>query len=145
MPVHPYDVARILGGERVLGVRVRTLDQLRRAVLAGLPVAALARVAERVAGYAAAAAELQYGIVPKATLHRRRTRLSPEESERLERLARVTAMAESVWEDKALAHEFLTSPQPQLGGARPVELVRSDLGSRQVEQLLNGLEYALPA
>src|SRR5205809_129072 len=129
MPVHPYDVARILGGERVLGVRVRTLD----------------RLAEHVAGYAAAAAELKYGIVPKATLHRRRTRLSPEESERLERLARVTAMAESVWEDKALAHEFLTSPQPQLGGARPVELVRSDLGSRQVEQLLNGLEYALPA
>jgi uncharacterized protein (DUF2384 family) len=54
-------------------------------------------------------------------------------------------MAESVWEDKALAREFLTSPQPQLGGARPVELARSDLGSRQVEQLLNGLEYALPA
>jgi hypothetical protein len=26
-----------------------------------------------------------------------------------------------------------------------VELARSDLGSRQVEQLLNGLEYALPA
>jgi putative toxin-antitoxin system antitoxin component (TIGR02293 family) len=144
MPVEPYLVARLLGGERVLGRRVRTLDQLRRAVEAGLPVAALARVAEHVAGYAAAA-ELKYGIVPKATLHRRRTRLSPEESERLERLARVTAMAESVWEDRALAHEFLTSPQPQLGGARPVELARSDLGSRQVEQLLNGLEYALPA
>jgi putative toxin-antitoxin system antitoxin component (TIGR02293 family) len=108
-------------------------------------VAALARVAEHVAAYPAAAAELKYGIVPKATLHRRRTRLSPEESERLERLARVTVMAESVWEDRALAHEFLTSPQPQLGGARPVELARSDLGSRQVEQLLNGLEYALPA
>jgi uncharacterized protein (DUF2384 family) len=33
-------------------------------------------------------------------------------SERLERLARMTALAEKVWEDPKLAHEFLTSPQP---------------------------------
>jgi putative toxin-antitoxin system antitoxin component (TIGR02293 family) len=145
MPIAPEQVARILGGERVLGRRVRTLDQLRRLVEAGLPVAALARVALHVAGHPAGATELKHRIVPKATLHRRRTRLSVEESERLERLARVTAMAESVWEDPALAHEFLTSPQPELGGARPVELARGDLGSRQVEQLLTRLEFALPA
>jgi putative toxin-antitoxin system antitoxin component (TIGR02293 family) len=82
--------------------------------------------------------------VPKATLHRRRRRLSPEDSERLERLARLAALAEEVWEDPTLASEFLTSPQPQLGGERPVDLSRSDLGARQVEQLLMKLAYALP-
>ena len=40
--------------------------------------------------------------------------------------------------------EFLLSAQPQLDGERPVDLARSDLGARQVEQLLMKLEYALP-
>ena len=145
MTVTPQQVAHVLGGERVLGRRVRTLDDLRRAVQAGFPLAALTRVAERVAGYDTAVAEIKYRIVPKATLHRRRARLSPEESERLERLARVTALAELVWEDPGRAHEFLTSAQPQLGDLRPLDLVHSDLGGRQVEELLLKLEYALPA
>lgn len=66
-------------------------------------------------------------------------------SERLDRLARMTALAEEVWEDPELAHEFLTSPQPQLGGARPADLARSDLGARQVEELLHRTQHSLPA
>jgi len=139
------EVIRILGGERTLGRRVRSMDDLRRAVEAGLPVAALARVVARLAGPGIPAGELKYRIVPKATLHRRGAQLTLEESERLERLARVTALAEHVWEDEALAHEFLVGAQPQLGNQRPVDLARTDLGARQVEQLLMKLEYALPA
>jgi putative toxin-antitoxin system antitoxin component (TIGR02293 family) len=63
---------------------------------------------------------------------------------RRERLARIAALAEQVWEDDDLAHRFLTTPQPQLDGERPVDLTRSELGSRQVEMLLMKLEYALP-
>jgi uncharacterized protein (DUF2384 family) len=55
------------------------------------------------------------------------------------------ALAEAVWEDGVLAHEFLTSAQPQLGGERPVDLSRSDLGTREVELLLMKIEYSLPA
>jgi len=73
------------------------------------------------------------------------TRRSKTESERMERLARMTALAEEVWEDPDLAHEFLTSPQPQLGGRRPVELADSDLETRRVEEILFRLEYSLPA
>lgn len=145
MTVSAAHVARILGGERTLGRRVRSLDDLRRLVEAGLPVAALAKVVAHVADAGAAAGQLRYRIVPKATLHRRRSVLTLEESERLERLARVTALAEDVWEDEALAHEFLREAQPQLGGERPLDLVRSELGARQVEELLMKLEYALPA
>src|SRR5512141_3394190 len=109
------EVARIMGGERVLGRRLRTSDDLRRAVEAGLPGAALEHVVAHVASGRGAGA-FKYRIVPKATLHRRGKRLSLEESERLERLARVAALAEHVWEDAARAREFLTSAQPQLGG-----------------------------
>jgi putative toxin-antitoxin system antitoxin component (TIGR02293 family) len=97
-----------------------------------------------VAGDRFSAAALKYSIVPKTTLHRRQ-RLTAEESERLERLARMAALAEQVWEDEARAQEFLISPQPQLDGERPVDLARSDLGTREVEELLFRLEYSLPA
>ena len=138
------EVVRIMGGERVVG-RLRSADDLRRAVQAGLPVAALDHVVARVApGGGRGAAAFKYRIVPRATLHRRKQRLSPAESERLERLARITALAEQVWEDAALAREFLTSVQPQLGDERPVDLARSDLGAREVEALLMKIEYALP-
>ncbi len=134
------ETVRIMGGERVLGRRVRVMDDLRRAVDAGLPVQALNEVTRHLGG-----PELRYRIVPKATLHRRKTKLSPAESERVERLARIIALAEYVWEDAALAREFLLGSQGSLGGERPVDLARSDLGARQVEELLWQMEYSLPA
>jgi putative toxin-antitoxin system antitoxin component (TIGR02293 family) len=70
---------------------------------------------------------------------------APEEGERAERLARMAALAERVWETPELAHEFLTSPQPQLKGERPIDLARSELGAREVEHLLMRIEHGLPA
>ena len=133
------EVVRIMGGERVLGRRVRGMDDLRRAVESGLPVEALAEVTRHVGEPG-----LRYRVVPKATLHRRKQRLSPDESARLERMARTTALAEYVWEDQDLARRFLLGRQTGLGGERPIDLARSELGARQVEELLLKLEYSLP-
>jgi putative toxin-antitoxin system antitoxin component (TIGR02293 family) len=144
MTVGTVAVAEVLGGRRTLRKQIRTTSDLAAAVEAGLPVASLAIVVRRVAGETRQATELKYRVVPKSTLQRRRTRLSLEESERLERLARLTALAEQVWDDPKLAHEFLVSAQPQLGGERPVDLIRTDLGTRRVEDLLWSLEYSLP-
>ncbi|MBV9774661.1 MAG: DUF2384 domain-containing protein [Gemmatimonadetes bacterium] len=144
MLIDARKVARILGGEGTLGKRIRTVNELRRAVETGLSVEALDSVVHYVSHDERSATELKYRIVPKTTLQRRQ-RLTSEESQRLERLARMTAQAEQVWEDRALAHEFLTSPQPQLGDERPVDLARSDLGTREVEDLLAKLEYGLPS
>lgn len=143
MTIDAERVAGILGGRRTLGTSIRSMQELRVTVERGLPVASLDHVARHVALNDRDAAEIKYRIVPKTTLARR-TRLTLEESERLERLARITALAEDVWESDALAHEFLHSPQPQLGDARPIDLARSDLGAREVETLLMKLEYALP-
>lgn len=144
MSISAPRIARILGGEKTLGRRVRTLDDLRRLVEDGLPIEALGKVVAHVSEPGAAAGELKYRIVPKATLHRRRLVLNLEESERLERLARIAALAEDVWEDEQRGHEFLRSQQPQLGGERPLDLVRTELGARQVEDLLMKLEFGLP-
>jgi putative toxin-antitoxin system antitoxin component (TIGR02293 family) len=137
-------VVEVLGGRKTLQKRVRTTAELARAVEAGLPRASLDMVVQRVVGEGRQAAELKHMIVPKATLQRRAVRLSLEESQRLERLARLTALAERVWETHAQAREFMVNRQPQLGDERPIDLVRSELGARQVEDLLWSLEYALP-
>lgn len=143
MSINAARVADMMGGVGTLGRSISSIGELREAVESGLPVTALDAVVRHVAQDDRGAAELKYRIVPKTTL-RRRLRLDPEESQRLERLARMSALAEDVWENADLAHEFLTSAQPQLGGERPVDLARSDLGTRQVEMLLMKLEYALP-
>jgi putative toxin-antitoxin system antitoxin component (TIGR02293 family) len=137
-------VAKILGGSSVLHRRVRSLADLRQAVEDGLPVDALERAVAHFGLEPAMASAIKYHIVPKTTLQRR-TRLTLEESERLERLARITALAEQVWESPQLARQFLLGPQPQLGDERPVDLARTDLGTREVEQLLMQIEHALPA
>jgi putative toxin-antitoxin system antitoxin component (TIGR02293 family) len=143
MTINAPAVARILGGQKTLRRRVRTLTDLREAVAEGLPVSALEAAVEYITGDARRAGSLRDRIVPRATRYRRE-RLKPAESERLERLARVMAMAEEVWESKADAQEFLTTPQPLLEDLTPLDLAQSELGARQVEDLLMQLEYSLP-
>ncbi|MCI0435515.1 MAG: DUF2384 domain-containing protein [Gemmatimonadetes bacterium] len=145
MTIDAGAVAAVLGGEKVLRHRIRSVDDLRLVVEAGLPVASLECAARRLAGEGAEAVELMHRIVPRSTLQRRGRRLNVEESQRLERMARVIALAEHVWEDPGAAREFLTSVQPHLSGERPIDLASSELGARQVETLLFRLEYSLPA
>lgn len=138
-------VAEILGGKKALKREVRSLEDLRDVVEAGLPRQSLDAAVSRVVSGDRAANQLAHALIPRSTLKRVKTHFNPRQSEHVERLARMTALAEQVWEDSDLAHEFLTSEQPQLRGARPVDLALSDLGTHQVEQLLARLEYSLPA
>jgi putative toxin-antitoxin system antitoxin component (TIGR02293 family) len=128
MSFSPDRVAERCAGEAYGQSPVRSLRDLRFAVERGLDVEALERITDYLGRDAAEAAGLRHAIVPRTTL-RRRTRLTTEESERTERLARLVDMAEETWEDRESAREFLLSPQPQLGGDRPVELALTELGS----------------
>lgn len=88
---------------------------------------------------------LLFRIVPEATFKRRRDRLSPDESEKTERLARVFATALYVWDDEVDARDFLNTPHPLLEGRRPLDVAMTELGARRVEELLAKLFYGLPA
>jgi putative toxin-antitoxin system antitoxin component (TIGR02293 family) len=117
---------------------------IEKAVAAGLPRGALRQVAEHLAGDdKAKVSRLEWGVVPKTTLDRRETQLSPEESERTERVARLLVHARRALGTEEEAREFMTSPHPRLDGRSPVEAARTDLGTRRVEQILNALEYGL--
>ena len=82
-------------------------------------------------------------MVPKTTLERRETRLSPQESERTERVARLFVHARRALGTAAEARAFMTTPHPELDGRTPIDAAKTDLGTRRTEQILNALEYGL--
>jgi putative toxin-antitoxin system antitoxin component (TIGR02293 family) len=84
--------------------------------------------------------------IPRRTLTRRKRerRFLPDESDRLLRASRLFAETLSLFEgDRDAATEWLTSPQPGLGGAIPLQLANTDIGSREVERLIGRLEHGV--
>jgi putative toxin-antitoxin system antitoxin component (TIGR02293 family) len=142
--IRPDRIAQVMGGRAVLLQRVRSVADLETLVAAGLPKRALRVTAERVFLSTGEVRKAMFRIVPEAT-YKRRTRLSSSESERTERLARVIAAAEYAWSDQADAREWLTKPHPELANKTPLDAASSELGARQVEDLLDRLVYGIPA
>ena len=81
----------------------------------------------------------------KATLHRRKAqgRLGPEESDRVLRYARLMGKAVEVMDGEEPARRWLTSPQVGLGGAVPLDYAETEVGAREVEDLLGRIEYGV--
>ncbi|MGC2400914.1 MAG: antitoxin Xre/MbcA/ParS toxin-binding domain-containing protein [Acidobacteriaceae bacterium] len=138
--IAPQIIAEILG----LGPSIRTVSQLESAVSAGLPKRALERLSARLHTDHRSASAYKFQVVPQATWKRRTRRLSVEESARTERLARVLAAAEFVWDDRERARAWMSTAHPELGGKTPLETARTELGARRVEELLNKLFFGLP-
>ena len=143
MTAEPAKIAEIMGGRRILEQTVSSTAELQEIVEEGLPLEALNEATLYVTGSSRGAARLRETLIPRATLARR-TRLKPSESERVERLARLMALAEEVWESRDEARRFLREPHPLLGDRTPLEMAQTELGGRRVEDLLTRLEYNLP-
>ena len=118
------------------------LDEL---VSQGLPKNALKASVDRICLNNEDRKHLLYRIIPEATYKRRRASLSVEESERAERLARVYATAQYVWNSDDDARAFLHAPHPMLQGRTPLDVSMSELGARRVEELLWKLYYGIAA
>jgi len=80
--------------------------------------------------------------ISKATWHRRKAlgRLDPSESDRVVRFARLMGRAIEVLETDAAARRWLTAAQFGLGGAVPLEFAQTEVGAREVENLLGRME-----
>ncbi len=84
-------------------------------------------------------AEIDEVVIPARTLQHRRTRrekLTREESDRVLRVIRVLAKTESVYGGRERALAWLRRPNERLDGRAPMSLLKSDTGSRIVEELL---------
>jgi putative toxin-antitoxin system antitoxin component (TIGR02293 family) len=134
-------IAEILG----LGADVRSMQELDIAVNAGLPKRSLVLLSSRLYCDDRVANAFMFQVIPPATWKRRTTRLSQQESERIERIARALADAEYVLDDRDKARQWMSAPHRELGGETPIEAARTEIGARRVEAVLNKLFFGLPA
>ena len=85
---------------------------------------------------------LEIAGIPSRTFIRRKGKdLARDESDRLLRVARITKIALSVFEHEAKCKEWLTTANPTLGNARPIDLCRTDQGASEVEHELGRIEW----
>lgn len=136
-------LAKNLGGRRVLGERPATYEVLRKSVQAGLPIVALDELGRR---FAIPQRDLLAAVsLPLRTFARRKKqgRLQPDESDRLLRVVRVATLAEDVLGDVGKASRWLQKPNRALGGVVPLHRLDTDLGAREVEDILGRIEYGV--
>lgn len=137
-------IAEVLGGREVLGKVIRKPDELARLVREGLPARTVTALAER----------LQIGNnvlsrklgIPQRTLTRRlsqRSLLTPSESDRTVRMARVYANAVELIGDAGKAIEWLRTPNRALGGERPIDQLDTDVGAQMVDDVLGRIAYGV--
>jgi putative toxin-antitoxin system antitoxin component (TIGR02293 family) len=84
--------------------------------------------------------------IPQRTLNRRKAegKLAPDESERLLRLSTLFDHAVALFEgDVAAARHWLTTPKKALAGQTPLDFADTEIGARQVEDLIGRLEHGV--
>ena len=143
--VSPEQIAAVMALPRI----PHSVAELEAQVREGLPKSALKAGVAHATRSAEERRALLARLVPEATFKRRRDNLSPDESEKTERLARIVATARYVWDDPEGddrdTREFLNTAHPLLEGRTPLEVALTELGARRVEELLWKLFYGLPA
>jgi len=84
--------------------------------------------------------------IPLRTLARRKSagKLSMEESERVVRLARLYEKAAELFAgDAAGARQWMSLPKKALGGDTPLQYAGTEIGAREVENLIGRLEHGV--
>jgi len=137
-------VVDVLGGASVFkGRTVPTSTELRERIKRGLPYRSLESVRERLQLSVSEAVSVLH--MPARTLARRRqTRtLDADESDRLYRIARVAAQAFAVFGAEDKAATWLRRPNRALNGELPINLLDTDVGARQIEDILGRIEHGV--
>jgi putative toxin-antitoxin system antitoxin component (TIGR02293 family) len=127
-----------------LGLNADSTAELIQRMERGLRFAALQRFAAN-SGLRVAELAPLLGI-PERTLARRRVSgwLSPEESERLLRISHLFERAVELFEgDVKAAVRWLATPKKYLENQPPLQYARTELGAREVENLLGRLEHGV--
>jgi putative toxin-antitoxin system antitoxin component (TIGR02293 family) len=83
--------------------------------------------------------------ISRSTLQRRKAagRLSPDESDKVMRLSRLLEHATNVFGDVEKARAWLKFPQRGLGGAVPLDYAETEIGAREVDNLLGRIDYGV--
>ena len=137
-------IAELLGGRKILGKAVRSPYDLALLVRKGLPVGSVTALAEKLhVGNSVLSRKLG---IPQRTLTRRLSQaslLTPAESDRTVRIARLYATAVELIGDEERAIEWLNTPNRALRGEMPLDQLDTDTGARLVEDVLGRIAYGV--
>jgi putative toxin-antitoxin system antitoxin component (TIGR02293 family) len=136
--------AAIVGGKAVVGVDIKSGLDLVRLVRHGLPVGAAQHMLD---SGRLTAVEMDKVVMPRRTLANRRKvgTLTAEQSDRLLRVAHVLAAVEDTFGSIEKAGTWLRRPTQALAGERPLDLLDTDEGAREVENLLGRIAHGIAA
>jgi putative toxin-antitoxin system antitoxin component (TIGR02293 family) len=83
--------------------------------------------------------------ISRSTLQRRKVagRLSADESDKVIRFSRLIGQATDLFGDVDRARAWLKHPQYGLGSAIPLDYASTEVGAREVENLLGRIEYSV--
>jgi putative toxin-antitoxin system antitoxin component (TIGR02293 family) len=126
-----------------LGVKPATSEQEILRIVEGRLAPS---VIKRLLGLGLERAEIDAAVIPSRTLQHRRSRrerLTLEESDRVLRLVRILSAAEAVYGNRERALGWLRRPHPRLDGRSPISLLKTDTGSRIVEELLTQIDEGM--
>lgn len=140
-------VVKILGVENILDQQLTSIDSahmLSAIVREGLPPGAADRVAEYYGLSRKQVSELMGVSVRTLERHQKDNKLlNPVQSDRLLRYASIAARAEDVFEDEQKARNWLRRPNQALAGEIPLNLLDTETGAQQVDDVLSRIEYGV--
>lgn len=139
-----HGIMQALGGRAFMASEPASTTEWVTRIRQGLPVASAVAFKEALRLTNAELATV-LGISPRtlARLDPAKGRLDAVSGDRLVRAARLHAIAAEVLEDPEAAARWLKSPQRALGGAVPLQLAETDVGTRAVEALLGRMEHGV--
>lgn len=131
------------GPGSILRLRATDVADLRDAVRKGLPFSAFEAVSKHLE-VSPQHITTVLGIPPRTVARRKAARyLTPQESDRLYRLARAISQTVETLGTIDKARVWLKTPNRALGGEMPLDLLDTDIGARQVEEVLLRLNYGI--
>ncbi len=134
-------VVKELGGRTTLGRTLSTQRALCEAIREGFPPAVVEELMQA-SGLTLKELADSLDLSARSLQRRRRSgRLARFESDRLYRLARIVALAQQSLGNRQSASRWLKRANRALGGAAPISAMDTELGARQVENLLGRIAY----
>lgn len=130
--------------EKLLGLKIVDKLRLSRQIESGLKFNALERLSKST-GLSMEKLRPALRITPRTMTRRRiEQRLSPQESDRLISISRLVAQTFELFEgNEVMAIKWFTSPKRAFAGLTPLEMSATEVGSREIENLIGRLEHGV--
>ena len=136
---------KLIDSASLVGIKARKSLDLISYIQRGLPVTTLKTLGEKTG---LTSEQVRTGIgMSERTLARRRKQaenLTSEESDRVFRLSRVFSAAVRLFEGNSdAARQWFLAPNRAFTGQSPLDMIQTEMGAREVENLIGRLEHGV--